>query len=118
MSNRAFFHQGDIRPYIRAVLARVDPATKALSPIDLTGVAGVNFLLYRDEALDVAPKVTGACGTVGDPVNGLVEFAPSGTTFDEAGQFWAAFEIDWGAGQIETIPDLGYSSVVVHPKGS
>lgn len=120
MSNnatRAFFHKGDTRPYLRAVLSRMDPLTHQLSPINLTGVVGVNFRLYRDEKLDLAPKAEGACVVVGNPVNGVVEFAPGATTFDEAGQFWGAFDIDWTPSERETLPDMGYFSVLVHEKG-
>lgn len=104
------YAQGDRRPSIRYILKRDDVA------IDLTAAAGVSLKLWRaqHEAYEAA-LVSGTCTYTTDGSDGDVVYALAVDDLALAGRMSLSFLIDWGGGEIESVPDGGYIEVIVVP---
>jgi hypothetical protein len=107
--NRVFHYQGDRRPYLRAYL------TRGTKPVELDLAVGVSVKVYSDTS--APPKVNGAANII-DAASALVEYEWALNDLDTPGDFWGCFEVDWGGGEFETLPDEGYIAITVHPKGT
>lgn len=104
------YTQGDRRPFIRYILKRGE----TVLPLD--AATGVSLKLWRaeHEAYE-SSLLSGACTLTTDGTDGDVTYALQDGDLATAGRMSLAFLVDWGGGEVETIPDEGYISVVVHP---
>ena len=82
----------------------------ANGPVDLTTANTVTLHL---KATGGGTTTGGGACTITDAVAGRVTYTFTAADTDTVTVFDAEFEIDWGAGQITTIPNEGYFQVQV-----
>lgn len=85
--------------------------TPSQAPIDLTSATTVTFLM-RKTGTTGTPKVS-AVMTVVSAVDGRVQHDWGTTDTDTVGTYDVEFEIAWGDGTIETVPNDSYNTVIV-----
>lgn len=84
-----------------------------LAPIPLGTATGVSFILsLKTAAIDDPPKFKKACA-IDDAANGIVSYHWAAADTDTPGDYNGEFEIDWGGGQVETVPTAVYVDVTV-----
>ena len=111
----AVFYEGDRQPYFRVTLLRGGEA------IDLTNATSVAFKMWRNGREILAPVVTGNADIIqSDPQTdrGVVEYKWAAADLDLYGNFTSAFVITWPTDLPETVPDVGYITVLVRPSAS
>lgn len=83
------------------------------APINLSAATSVKFLMRSvNLSDDDPPKVTANC-TITDAVNGIVTYQWTGSDTDTSGTYNVEFQITWGDGRIQTIPNADYLTVEV-----
>ena len=104
--------QNDTRPKLVVTLlenyGEVDEA-----PIDLTTATSVKFLMRAQDAPPSDPPKVDAAAAITTAASGLVTYTWDAADTDEAGVFEAEFEITWGDGGVETVPNGSYFTVEV-----
>lgn len=111
----AVFYEGDRQPYFRVTLLRGGEA------IDLTNATSVAFKMWRNGREIVAPLVAGAAVVIqSGPTTdvGVVEYRWADLDLNLYGNFTSAFVITWPTALPETVPDVGYITVLVRPSAS
>jgi hypothetical protein len=92
--------RGDSRPVLVRQLL-----DGSLLPIDLTDADAVYFLMeLKASTHDGTPAVRALC-TIPDAAQGIVQWTPTTSDTQVAGQYDAEFEITWASGEVETIPN-------------
>ena len=94
--------QNDTWPIVVVTLANRVGGIKV--PMDLTDAESVTF---QARSSDEAVRITGPC-VVEDASEGQVSYAWEDGDTSIAGHYYVEFEIDWGLGRIETVPNDGY----------
>jgi hypothetical protein len=89
------------RPYLRV---RVQDSGGVA--FDFTGAVGVTFVMYT-KAEEPVEKVNAPANIVGDPTGGILEYPWTASDVDTAGEFLAEFDVNYGAGEIMTLPENG-----------
>jgi hypothetical protein len=82
----------------------------ANGPINLATATNVKFLAKMTQP--VAATIHGDCVLV-DPASGIGRYEWAAGDTAQPGSYRVEFEIDWGAGKIETIPNDNYDTLVV-----
>lgn len=90
-SHLFYIKRGDLLPSVEAALRTI-----TREPIDLTPATGVRFLCSNGVA---SPAV------IVDTTGGLVRYDWDTDETDTAGVFNAEFEITWGDGRKQTVPN-------------
>jgi hypothetical protein len=98
--------RNDRLPKLRATLQQMTPAT----PIDYTTAASVKLLLKQ--LTTPTTIVTGTCASV-VATSGIVEYAWGASDTLVSGTYNGEFEIDWGGGIKETVPNDSYFTVTI-----
>jgi hypothetical protein len=99
MAERIKLVQGDTRPYVRVTLKDLDGL-----PIDVS-TADVHFKFRA--AGSTSTLFTELCTKPGLGADGVVVFSfPSGGLNVDPGQYEGEIEIDYGAGDVQTVYDL------------
>jgi len=98
--------QGDLRPYLKAQLVRLDLDGEVDEPQDLTG-ATVVFTMKNKVTNEV--KIQEAGATVLTPLDGMVQYEWQDGDTDTPGNYRGEFEATFGA-EPETFPNgkLGF----------
>lgn len=100
--------QNDTFPPLRIQLRQGSP----LVPVDLTdAVEVILHLVKTDNSVRV---VTDPCD-IDDAEEGWISWTPAAGDTAFPGTYNAEADIDWGAGQRQTIPNSGYLSIVIEP---
>lgn len=99
---------GDTLPLLQATLT--DGAGNA---INVSGANGVSFRMRKSDGPAHVYKAEGAADLTTDGSNGQVEFAFSAADTDTEGEFYGEFVIDWGGGDIQTIPNDDFLRIIV-----
>lgn len=87
------------RPYLRLLVKTEDG-----SAFDLTGAAGVTFIMYDSAGTEVISSVA----TIESPsTTGVLSHAWAAGETDVSGEFRAEFDVDYGGGETLTIPVRG-----------
>jgi hypothetical protein len=96
---------GDTAPAIRSTLLRADG-----TPADLSTALGVTFVMSLEGA--AVPKVDAAADIIGDPSDGVVEYAWAAADVDTAAEYLNEWVVEWppvdGVPQITRFPRPGY----------
>lgn len=87
-----FIKRGDRLPSVSALIRGPD-----LQALDLTDAVGVKFICSN--GVDAAATI------VDPPTSGVVRYDWGANETDTAGQFDGEFEIDWGGGVKQTVPN-------------
>lgn len=99
-----YIKQGDTAPAWDDTLKDNDG-----NPINLTG-AGVRFHMAPQ---DFTEAKVDAAAVIVDAANGKVRYNWQTADTDEAGDFYAEWEVTHASGQIETFPNDGYRHVTI-----
>lgn len=102
--------RGDTRPVYVANL-KDDYLETTEAPLDLTNATTITFKM-RAAATITAPKVNAAAAII-DAAGGVVQYTWAATDLDTPGTYDAEFEIAWGDGGIETVPNAIYLPIEV-----
>jgi len=111
----AVFYEGDRQPYFRVTLLRGGEA------INLENAESVAFKMWRNGREIMPTVVTGAAVVIqtgADTDKGVVEYRWGAADLALYGNFTAAFVISWPTALPETVPDLGYITVLVRPSAT
>ena len=84
------------RPYLRLQVNDSDG-----NPFDFTGAVSVTFLMYTEAGVE---KVDYAGVIESPPTLGILKYQWLAADVNTAGNFSAEFDVDWGAGETQTIP--------------
>jgi hypothetical protein len=98
--------RNDRLPKLRATLQQGSPA----APIDLTTASSVKAIFK--EVGGAATTFSGTC-TLITPSSGIVEYAWASGDTAVSGTYQGEFEIDWGAGLKETVPNDSYFTLTI-----
>lgn len=82
-------------------------------PIDLTTLEKVYFIMRRKGEEVGEPDVKALAEVLGEPKLGVVQYTWVEGDTSELGTFYAEFELHWGDGGVETVPNDGFFEVVV-----
>jgi len=96
--------QNDRRPVASTVITRGGVI------VDLDTAAGVTFKMKRFGRVDL--KVNSAA-VITDAANGAVEYRWSAGDTDEAGKYFAEYEVLWADSTTETFPSLSHEIVLI-----
>ncbi len=98
-------NQGDRRKYIFATLAPLDARGKVneTADRDLTDAEDVTFTMRRKDtnAIVLANRPV----EIDDLATAEVHYEWAAGETDTPGKYWGKFEVNWGAGVIETYPN-------------
>jgi len=89
------------RPYLRMRVKDSDGVA-----FDFTGAVGVTFVMFT-KSEEPVEKVSSPANIVGDPAEGILEYQWASADLDTAGEFIAEFDVDYGGGEIMTLPENG-----------
>jgi hypothetical protein len=104
--------RNDLLPTYRAQLLQTDPETLVTTPVDLSGITSVKFIMRLKTSTTGGPKVA-AAATVFDAANGVVEYTwISGDTNIE-GDYNVEIEVTWPGSKIQTFPADSYLTVKI-----
>jgi hypothetical protein len=106
MASDFILKRGDRLPKLRATLQQGAPA----SPIDFTAAASVKLILKQLTAPTTV--VTGTCASV-VATAGITEYAWGASDTLVSGTYNGEFEIDWGTGIKETVPNDTYFTLTI-----
>jgi hypothetical protein len=95
------------RPYLRMRAQTSDGVA-----FDFTGAVGVTFVMYT-KAAEPEEKVNASAAFVGDLSDGVIEYQWASSDVDTAGEFLAEFDVDYGEGEIMTLPENGNILVTI-----
>lgn len=90
--------QNDTRPFATASL------TRGTAAVDLTDASQVRFKLRRRGQVDLTVD---AAGIITDAATGAVEYRWSDGDTDDAGEYFAEWEVLWIDSSVETFPTIG-----------
>lgn len=104
MSHLFYIKRGDQLPSVEATLREPAAPGQIGAEIDLTGATGVKFLCSN--GVDAAAVIVSAAG-------GQVRYDWGTDETEEAGTFNGEFEITWGDGRKQTVPNGEYIKVII-----
>jgi len=81
------------------------------SPANLTGATGTVFTMV--DGTVGTPKVDKGTMTVIDAVTGVVEYPWAAGDTDTSGEYNVEVEVDWGGGETQTFPSVGYFTITI-----
>lgn len=97
--------QGDTWPPLEAALKKQDG-----QPIDLTEAVGVKIWMKTGVTL----VETDPC-TIEDAASGRVSYIFSAEDTATLGEYQLEFDIDWGDGKKQSVPNTGFNTLEVTP---
>jgi len=97
--------QNDRKPAAPATIKRGDTV------VNLTTATSVTFKLRPMRRVDLTVD---AAATVLVAASGTVEYRWAAGDTDDAGQYYAEWEVLWNDGTTETFPTMGYDVCVIH----
>ena len=100
--------KGDTLPLLSVVLT-----DGAGNELDVSGADSVSFRMRDMEAQQGVYKASGAADLVTDGTDGAVSFGFSAANTNEVGTFYGEFVIDWGSGDIQTVPNDNFLTIIV-----
>lgn len=114
MADSFTIKQGDLRPYLKAQLVRLNDDGEIEGPQDLTGAEAIVFTM-KNKATSAVPIDEGTDVTVlGDPTLGNVQYEWQPGDTDIPGSYLGEFEATFG-GEPMTFPNnlLGFAIKIV-----
>lgn len=96
--------QGDTVPAIRSTLLRADG-----SPADLSTAVSVRFVMSLEGAQTA--KVDEPAVVIGDPAEGVVEYAWQAADVDTVAEYLNEWVVEWPGGGTTRFPRPGYDRV-------
>lgn len=81
------------------------------SAVDVSG-ATVKFIMRA--VAESVPKVNAAMSFVTDGSNGQVKYEWLAADTDEAGMYWAEYQVTYAGGDIQTFPTVGWDRVLIY----
>lgn len=100
--------QGDSAPNLRATLVNADT-----TPIDLTTAIGVSLIVKIKGAADTDPPYFDNPCDITDALAGEVEYDWDIADTASIGEYNGEFEIDWGGGDLQTVPNDKYFDIII-----
>ena len=97
--------QGDRRPDPQATLAWPDTTA-----IDLSTAGSVTFKM---RPTGTTSGVISHAGTIATAASGIVGFAWQAGDTATVGTYDQEWEIGWGAGTVQTVPNYGWNTVII-----
>jgi hypothetical protein len=97
--------QNDRRPRWRVQL------TANGAPVNITGATGAVFTMMAGTS--GTPKVNKAAMTIIDAPTGVVEYAWASGDTSTTGEFNVEVEVNWGGGETQTFPSVGYFTITI-----
>lgn len=110
--DRFIIKQGDLIPTIKGTC--LDAAGDA---VDLDTASQITFRMTPIRG-GLAPDIAADGGLVGDPADGLVEYAWESGDTDVPGLYRAEFGVEYIDGSSETFPTDGYIAVEIQKKAT
>jgi hypothetical protein len=102
--------RNDLLPVYRAQLLQTDPETNTTTPVDLSTITSVKFLMSANAA--TTAKVASAA-TVDDGPNGIVSYSWISGDTNLSGTYNVEIEVTWTSGKRQTFPADSYLTVKV-----
>jgi hypothetical protein len=99
--------EGDFLPVLQRTLYDENDAA-----VDLTNATSVKFTMKRGATTKIS-KV--GCAII-DTLNGIVQYAWTGTDTDTPGVYDAEFQVTYVSAKIETFPNDGYIKITITPE--
>lgn len=103
--NACYLKTGDLRPYLRRQI--ISKSTGL--PIDVTGAT----ITFSMETLDGLAIVDEAAGVVEDGSEGIIRYEWEAGDTDVAGTYRGEFLVDAGNGNIFSVPQNGYITIII-----
>ena len=97
--------QNDRRPRWRVQL------TANGAPVNLTGATTAKFTMMAGTS--GTPKVNKGDMTIVDAATGVVEYPWAAADTDTSGEYNVEVEVDWGGGETQTFPSVGYFTITI-----
>ncbi len=80
------------------------------APVNLTGASSTKFTMKQGAS---SPKVNKGTMTVVDAATGVVEYPWAVGDTTVSGDFNVEVEVDWGGGETQTFPSVGYFTITI-----
>jgi hypothetical protein len=101
--------RNDRRPYLDAQFFQPD----GITPLNISSASKVSMVCrLKGTGVDDPPKFKADCIVV-DAALGRVQYRWSATDTDTPGTFEYEFEISWTGGELQTLPQDGYFSLII-----
>jgi hypothetical protein len=102
-----YIKQGDTSPSLTTTLK--DSSSNVVNVVG----ASIRLRLFTQ---DKSTQIVDGTMVKVDPENGIVRYVWNSGDTDEAGWFWAEFEVTFSDGSVETFPNWGYEAIKITPQ--